>query len=122
MSEPVPVQQHLLQDFMRGGGKDLDVVRYFHLLRRNLWLILLVVGSALVGTFVWLSRQPKEYGSRMVIQVEQEEQQILSKDGEIQPHNLNADDYLNTIVQSLTNQTLMLRVAKGMGLDRDPKL
>jgi succinoglycan biosynthesis transport protein ExoP len=121
MNEPVPVQRHLMQDFVKGGGKDFDVKRYYHLVLRNLWLIGLVVVLALVGTFAWVSRQPKEYGSRVVIQVEQEEQRILKVD-DLQPQHLENDDYLNTIVQSMTNQTLMLRVAKEVGLDRDPKL
>ena len=122
MSEPISVQRHLLQDFVKGGGKDFDVRRYYHLVLRNLWLIGLIVVVTLVGAVAWLVRQPKEYGSRVVIQVEQEEQRILSKVEELQPQHMTSEDYLNTIVQSMTNQTLMLRVAKEVGLYQDPKL
>lgn len=121
MNEPA-VQRHLMRDFLKGSAKAFDFVHYFQLLRRNLWLIALVVTLALVGAFAWLSRQPKEYGSRVLVQVAQQEQRILSNVEDLQPQNLAADDYLNTVVQSMTNETLMLRVAKDVGLDRDPKL
>ncbi|MBV9998719.1 MAG: polysaccharide biosynthesis tyrosine autokinase [Verrucomicrobia bacterium] len=122
MSEPMPVQRHLMQDFVKGGGKDFDVKRYYHLVVANLPFIGVVITLSVAGAFAWVSRQPKEYGSRVVIQIEQEEQRILSKVEDLQPQHLNSDDYLNTIVQSMTNQTLMLRVAREVGLDRDPRL
>lgn len=115
------MQQHLARDFMRGGGKEFDLRRYLFLLRRRLWLIVLVVTLSLVATYAWVSRQPREYSSRVVVQVEQREQRILNMQ-ELQPQDLTSDDYLSTVVQSMTNQTLMLRAAKAAGLDRDPKL
>jgi succinoglycan biosynthesis transport protein ExoP len=121
MSEATQVQKHLIQDFIQGAGKDFDIVRYYHLFLRHLWLVGLIVGAALIGTLAWLSRQPKEYGSRAVVMVEQQQRKILNNMQELQPENLETEDYLNTVVQSLTSTTLMLRVAQAIGLEKDPK-
>ena len=121
MSEVTRVQKHLIQDFIQGAGKDFDLVRYYHLFLRHLWLVGLVVATALIGTFAWLSRQPKEYGSRAVVMVEQQQRKILNNMQELQPENLETEDYLNTVVQSLTSTSLMLRVAQAIGLEKDPK-
>src|SRR5580704_14139742 len=75
----------------------------------------------MIGTFAWVSRQPKEYGSRAVVLVEQQQRKILTNMEEVQPENLETDDYLNTLVQSLTSESLMLRVALAIGLEKDPK-
>src|SRR3984957_10231403 len=122
MSEVTRVQKHLIQDFIQGAGKDFDLVRYYHLFLRHLWLVGLVVATALIGTFAWLSRQPKEYGSRAVVMLEQQQRKILNNMQELQPENLETEDYLNTVVQSLTSTSLMLRVAQAIGLEKDPKI
>jgi polysaccharide biosynthesis transport protein len=119
MSEPTPVQKHLIRDFVQGSGKDFDLVRYYHLFLRHLWLIGLIVAVAMIGTYAWVSRQPKEYGSRAVLQVEQQQRKILSNMEEVQPENLQSEDYLNTVVQSLTSTSLMLRVAEAIGFEKD---
>src|ERR1700722_1167108 len=121
MSEVTRVQKHLIQDFIQGAGKDFDLVRYYHLFLRHLWLVGLVVATALIGTFAWLSRQPKEYGSRAVVMVEQQQRKILNNMQELQPENLETEDYLNTVVQNLTSTSLMLRDAQAIGLEKDPK-
>jgi succinoglycan biosynthesis transport protein ExoP len=119
--ELTQVQKHLIQDFIQGAGKDFDIVRYYHLFLRHLWLVGLIVAAALIGTFAWLSRQAKEYGSRAVVMVEQQQRKILNNMQELQPENLETEDYLNTVVQSLTSTSLMLRVAQAIGLEKDPK-
>jgi succinoglycan biosynthesis transport protein ExoP len=121
MTEVTQVQKHLIQDFIQGAGKDFDIVRYYHLFLRQLWLVGLIVATALIGTFAWLSRQPREYGSRAVVMVEQQHRKILNNMQELQPENLETEDYLNTVVQSLTSTSLMLRVAQTIGLDKDRK-
>lgn len=122
MTEPIRVQKHLVRDFVRGGGKELDFTRYFHLLLRNLWLVALIVGVALAATFVWLIHQPVQYASKTVVQVENEQQKVLGKVEDVQPQNLSTDDYFNTVTQSFISETLVLRVARATGLDKDPKL
>ena len=110
-----------MRDFARGGGKELDLTRYFHLLRRNLWLIAVIVVVVLSGTYIWLGFQPRQYASRTIVQVENEQPKVLgSKVDDVQPQNLITDDYFNTVAQSFTSETVMLRVARSTGLDKDP--
>lgn len=121
MTESIRVQKHLVRDFVRGGGKELDLTRYLHLLLRNLWLVGLIVVVTLAGTFVWLIYQPRQYASRTIVQVENEQPKVLgSKVDDVQPQNLITDDYFNTVAQSFTSETVMLRVARSTGLDKDP--
>jgi len=122
MTEATPVQKHLIRDFVQGAGKDFDIVRYYHLFLRHLWLVGLIVAVAMIGAYAWLSRQPREYASRAVLMVEQQQRKILSNMEEVQPENLESEDYLNTVVQSLTSTSLMLRVAHAIGLEKDPKI
>jgi capsular exopolysaccharide synthesis family protein len=122
MIEAPEVQKHLIRDFVQGAGKDVDIVRYYHLFLRHLWLIGLIVAVATIGTYAWVSRQPKEYGSRAVLLVEQQQRKILNNMQEVQPENLETEDFLNTVVQSLTSTSLMLRVAHALGLEKNPAI
>jgi succinoglycan biosynthesis transport protein ExoP len=122
MTEPIRVQRHLIRDYARSGGKDLDFTRYLHLLLRHLWLVALIVVVALAGTYVWLIHQPVEYAAKAAVQVENEQQRVLGKVEDVQPQNLDTDDYFNTVTQSFTSETLMLRVARATGLDKDPNI
>jgi polysaccharide biosynthesis transport protein len=121
MTDTAGIQKHLIRDFVRGGGKELDITRYFHLLRRNLWLVALIVIGVLSATFVWLKLQQPQYASKAIVQVENEQQKVLGEKVEdVQPQNLITDDYYNTVTQSFTSETVMLRVARSVGLDKDP--
>ena len=120
MTDSAGVQKHLIRDFVRGGGKELDLNRYFHLLLRNLWLIAVIVVVVLSGTFIWLIFQPRQYASRTIVQVENEQQKVLGNVEDVQPENLITEDYFNTVAQSFTSETVMLRVARSAGLDKDP--
>lgn len=123
MTDPAEVQKRLVRDFVRGGGKELDLTRYFHLLRRNLWLIAVIMVVVLSGTFAWLNFQPRQYASRTIVQVENEQQKVLgNKVEDVQPQNLITDDYFNTVAQSFASETVMLRVARSVGLDKDPTI
>jgi len=122
MTESNRAQKYLMRDFVRGGGKELDFSRYFFLFRRNLWLIILIVLAALVGMYVWLIHQAPQYASKSVVQLENEQQKVLGKVEDVQPQVLTTDDYFNTVTQSFTSQTLMLRVARATGVDKDPKV
>src|ERR1700730_432925 len=112
MTDSAGVQKHLIRDFVRGGGKELDLTRYFHLLQRNLWLIALIVVVVLSSTYTWLTFQPKQYASRSLVQIENEQQKVLGNVQEVQPQNLITDDYFNTVAQSFASETVMLRVAR----------
>ncbi len=117
------IPQSALHKFLGNQGTPFDFNRYLLLFRRNLWLIAVIVCVAMAATYAWLSRQPKLYSSRAVVQVEQGEAKVLgSKVEEVQAQNLQAEDYIQTIVQSLTSNSVMVRAAQVIGLDKDPTL
>ena len=120
MSESNRTQKYLMRDFVRGGGKELDFSRYVHLFLRNLWLVVLIVLAACGAMYVWLMHQPPQYASKAVVQLENEQQRVLGKVEDVQPQVLTTDDYFNTVAQSFNSETLMLRVARATGIDKDP--
>ena len=122
MSEEI-IPRSALHKFLGGQGMKFDFNRYLLLFRRGLWLIAVIVCVVTAGTYAWLARQPKIYASRSVVQVEQEEAKVMgSKVEEVQTEKLEAEDYIQTIVQSLTSNSVMLRVAQMVGMDKDPTL
>src|SRR4029077_11511684 len=122
MTESNQAQRYLVRDFVRGGGKGLDFRRYFYLFLRNLWLVVLINATALGAMFVWLVPQPPQYSSKSVVQIESEQPRVLGKVEDVQPQILTTEDYFNTVTESFRSGTLMLRVARATGLDKDPKL
>ena len=122
MSESNRAQKYLMRDFVRGGGKELDFSRYLHLFRRNLWLVVLIVLAACGAMYAWLMTQQPQYASKAVVQLENEQQHVLGNVQDVQPQVLTTDDYFNTVAQSFNSETLMLRVARATGIDKDPKV
>ena len=93
--------------------------RYYFLILRRLWLILLIVAVAMVATWAWLERQPPIYASTATILVEQAERKVV-KIEDVESKNLESLEYLNTVIQSLGTQLLMERVVTTLKLDQDP--
>jgi polysaccharide biosynthesis transport protein len=96
-----------------------DFAYLFRLILSKWWLITLVVLISLSAAIVYLIQTPKIYESHAVIQVEQEAQKVVN----IQ--DINQEDYrtteeLKTVEQALLSETLILRVVKANGLDKDP--
>ena len=97
----------------------LDIGYYFHLLKRYLWLFLSIVLLALLLSLFFALRQPKKYVARAVLQVEAQEQKVLSSD-DVQTLRLEASDYMTTVAESLVSDSFLVRVAKASGLLSDP--
>ena len=97
----------------------LDIGYYFHLLKRYLWLFLTIVILSVAISLILALQQPKMYVARAVLQVEAQEQKVLSSD-DLQTLKLEAADYMTTIVASLTSDSFLVRVAKAAGLLNDP--
>jgi polysaccharide biosynthesis transport protein len=114
-------QKSVALKFLQGQGVAFDFNRYFFLLRRRLWLLIVIVCLGVLGTLVFLLREPKVYSSRAVIQVEQEEAKVLgSKVEDVQSDQLEAADLMETIVESLTSNTVLIGVIQSLNLDKDP--
>jgi succinoglycan biosynthesis transport protein ExoP len=101
------------------SGAGLDIGYYFHLLKRYLWLFLTIVVLAVAVALFLALRQPKLYAARAVLEVEAQEQKVLSSD-DLQTLRLEAPDYLTTIVESMTSEPFLVRVAKAADLLEDP--
>jgi polysaccharide biosynthesis transport protein len=115
------LQKSAMLKFLQGQGIGFDLNRYLFLIRRRLWLLILVVVLGLLGTGAWLMREPKVYASRAIIQVEQEEEKVFgSKVEDVQKNTLEAPDFMQTFVESLTGNTVLIQVARTLGLDNDP--
>src|SRR5258707_183324 len=78
----VALPKSVLHKFLQGQGLVFDFNRYLFLIQRRLWLVIVLVCLAMIGTFAWLSRQPKIYASRAFVQVEQEEAKVLGSKGQ----------------------------------------
>lgn len=108
---------------IRGGTHEmenlLDFQRLYYLMRRRWWVIAIIVGIATISSLGWVMRQPKIYESRSVLQVQQEEQKVVKID-DVQKDNLSTQDFINTIVQTLTSRNLMLRVIDANKLRKNP--
>ena len=100
-------------------GSTVDFRRVFFLLLSRWWVIVLFVGISMVAATGWITRQPKIYESRAVLQVQQQEKQFVKIDGIVQ-ENPSAQDFINTIVQTLSSRNLMLRVIDANKLRENP--
>ena len=100
-------------------GSTVDFRRVYFLLLSRWWVIVLFVGISMAAATGWIMRQPKIYESRAVLQVQQQEKQFVKIDGVVQ-ENLSAQDFINTIVQTLSSRNLMLRVIDANKLRENP--
>jgi polysaccharide biosynthesis transport protein len=100
-------------------GLTLDFAHLCHVLLRKSWLIILCIVLTLLAAIAYLIRAPKIYESRASIQVEQEASKII-KIEDINPEDFRSNEDLKTVEQSLLSDTLLLRVVKVNGLDKDP--
>ncbi|MFA7345176.1 MAG: polysaccharide biosynthesis tyrosine autokinase [Terrimicrobiaceae bacterium] len=117
MSEPHPTPHLRLPAQL--ADLDFDFWRYFNLVVRHLWLVGLITGLALILAFAWLLRQPDIYASKAVLQIEQQEQKVIKMD-DIQAEKMDSLDYLKTMQEAMENRSLLLRVVKAAGLEKDP--
>lgn len=92
----------------------------YHLLLSKWWLISLVVVLCVSGAIAYLIVTPKIYESRAVVLVQQEAQKVVNIQ-DINQEDYKAADALKTVEQSLLSETLLLRVVKANGLDKDPE-
>jgi len=100
-------------------GSLLDFRRIYFLVLSRWWVIVLFVGISMTAATGWVMRQPKIYESRAVLQVHQQEKQIVKIDGIVR-EDPSAQDFINTIVQTLSSRNLMLRVIDANKLRENP--
>jgi polysaccharide biosynthesis transport protein len=101
-------------------GLTLDFAHLWHLLLRKSWLIILCIVLSLLAAIAYVVLAPKIYESRAVIQVEQETPKVVNIEGDINREEFRSSEDLKTVEQALLSDTLLLRVIKSNGLDKDP--
>jgi capsular exopolysaccharide synthesis family protein len=92
-----------------------DFRRLWNLVLSRWWIIALIVGFAALSTLGYLLTATPIYESRAVLQVQQQEQQVLSMD-QVREDNPSTLDYVNSVVQALTSRNLLLRVINANNL------
>jgi succinoglycan biosynthesis transport protein ExoP len=118
--KPVPVDTQAPSPSLSDPPKlTLDFPHLYHLLLRKSWLIILCIVLSLLAAIAYLMYAPKIYDSRAVIQVEQETPKFV-KIQDINPEDFKSIEDLKTVEQALLSDTLLLRVVKANGLDKDP--
>jgi capsular exopolysaccharide synthesis family protein len=97
----------------------VDFAHFYYLFLRKAWVIILFVFLSLSAAIAYLLRAPRIYESRAVLEVEQETPRVVNIQ-EINPEDFKLPEVLKTIEQVLSSNTLLLRVVKANGLDKDP--
>ena len=108
---------------VHGGGSSIlrfDFGYISRLLLAKAWFIILVVVVALSAAIAYLIVTPKIYESQATIEVQQEAQKVTNIQ-DINKEDYKNSDALKTVEQSLLSDTLLLRVVKANGLDKDPE-
>jgi len=99
---------------------NFDLSHLYHLLLSKAWIIILFVilsVGAAIGYILWA---PKIYESTAVIEVGQETPRVNNIQDFDTNTAANSSDLLKTLEQALLSDTLLLRVVKANGLDKDP--
>ena len=100
------------------AASSVDFGHFYYLLLRKAWVVLLFVFLSLSAAIAYLLRAQRIYESRAVLEVEQEAPRVVNIQ-EINPEDFKLPEVLKTIEQVLSSNTLLLRVVKANGLDKD---
>lgn len=96
----------------------MNFQRYLYLLLRHSWLMVLLTGLAVAAAWIYLGRQAPVYASRTSLEVEVEQAKVIDIE-DVKENRITTLDAVNTVVQNLTNNTLMLAVAKNIGRTKE---
>ena len=96
----------------------MNLQHYLFLFLRYSWLIVLIMALALAGMWVWLGKQPPVYASRAVLQVEMEQAKVVNIE-DVKENRVTGLDAVNTVIQTLSSNTVMLGVANAIGRSDD---
>ncbi|MEA3212781.1 MAG: polysaccharide biosynthesis transport protein [Chthoniobacter sp.] len=97
-------------------GIDFHEIAYVLLEKAWLIVICVIIGGVLGGAYI--SRSPRIFGSREVIQVEQQAQKVINIQ-EVNPQETQSSELVRTIEQNLVSLSLLDRVAKENNLSGD---
>jgi succinoglycan biosynthesis transport protein ExoP len=110
-AEPSPAPEFDIDSAAPG----FDYRHFLHYLIEKFWIVVLCL---LAGTFLgigYLHQTPKLYQSRLVLEVDVQQQRIAPVEG-VQAGNFQSLEQLRTIEQNLRNRTLMDRIVRATDL------
>jgi succinoglycan biosynthesis transport protein ExoP len=103
--------------------RSFGFAHFFGLLLSKAWLIVFFAAFSLLAAAIYLILAPKLYESRTAVEVEDKAPRISNvqdfETGNSGEQDLNLAETIKTIEQALTSNTLLLRVVKTNGLDKD---
>lgn len=89
----------------------MNAQHYLFLFLRYSWLIILILAAFLAGTWTWLGQTAPVYASRAVLLVETDVAKVVKID-DVKDEQVTGLDAVNTVVQTLSSNTLLLAVAR----------
>jgi len=101
------------------SGPTLDLTYLGHVLLSRAWLIILSMIVSVGAASVYLMVTPRVYQSRAVVEVEPQSPNVVNFQ-KINSAEFREPEDLKTVEQAFTGDTLLLRVIKANGLDKDP--
>ncbi|HEY5812500.1 MAG TPA: polysaccharide biosynthesis tyrosine autokinase [Terrimicrobiaceae bacterium] len=115
MIQPEEATQAELIRRLTPTKESFDYRRVLTLLRSKAWLIATLAAVVFAAALAYVSRAPKIYESRAVIQVLQQPQKVVNIK-EVSEEDPQESDYLNSVVHAFSSRKLMLRVIKAAGI------
>ncbi len=102
-------------------GDLLDFSRLYHMVLERLWILPLCILVGLLGAAYYLHVTPPMYQSRGVLQVEQTESRVVKIEN-VSQESLAAADFLRTVEETLTTQSLLRHVVGRPEIKNDTDL
>ncbi|ANU06906.1 GumC family protein [Paraurantiacibacter namhicola] len=101
-----------------------DTLRYLlSLLKRNIWLILTIIGATMLLALVLTMLQTPQYTARATVEINERADEVLGEELDSDGNNSvewEVDRYLNTQLEILRSRALAERVADRLDLASDP--
>ena len=108
--------------YSRSQSSRFDLPKVIQPYLQRIWLILVMVVVAGVGTAVWAFRLPATYQARSTLAIARQQQRVLSIEGVPQEGRMDDTVMLNTIVQSIRNTSVMRRIVATNRFTNDERL
>ncbi len=102
------------------NANNVDFRALYCTLREKSWLIGLCLLTFGILTAAYLYRAPRIYSSKVVLQVEQEEQKVINIQ-QVQSEDLQSQEFLRTVEQTLQSRALLDRVLRSNNLAKNPR-
>lgn len=101
-------------------ANQIDIRALLHIVRDRVWLIALCLVACLSATVAYVWRAPSVYAAKAILKVEEEDKLVLNIQ-QVQKENLQTQEALKTVEQTLKNRALLQRVLDVNRLATNPR-